>query len=61
MNTEIINIGNELLIGQVINTNAAWMAEQMNMAGFLIERTTVIPDESEQIYITDPYLHADLR
>jgi nicotinamide-nucleotide amidase len=49
MNTEIINIGNELLIGQVINTNAAWMAEQMNMAGFHIERTTVIPDENEQI------------
>jgi nicotinamide-nucleotide amidase len=49
METEIINIGNELLIGQVVNTNASWMAEQLNMAGFWVERTTVIPDESEQI------------
>ncbi len=49
MKTEIINIGNELLIGQVVNTNAAWMAEQLNMAGFWVERITVIPDEKEQI------------
>jgi molybdopterin-biosynthesis enzyme MoeA-like protein len=27
MDAEIITIGDELLIGQVINTNAAWMAE----------------------------------
>ena len=52
MKTEIINIGNELLIGQVVNTNAAWMAEQMNMAGFLVERTTMIPDDREQILAT---------
>ena len=49
METEIINIGNEILIGQVVNTNASWMAEQLNMAGFWVERITVIPDESEQI------------
>lgn len=49
MKTEIINIGNELLIGQVVNTNASWMAEQLNMAGFWVERTTVIPDDRDQI------------
>ena len=49
METEIINIGNELLIGQVVNTNASWMAEQMNLAGFWVERITVVPDEREQI------------
>ena len=30
-NAEIICIGDELLIGQVINTNAAWIAEKINI------------------------------
>jgi nicotinamide-nucleotide amidase len=50
MNSEIINIGNELLIGQVVNTNAAWMAEQMNSAGFLVGRISVIADDAESIF-----------
>ncbi len=49
MQTEIINIGDELLIGQVINTNASWMSEQMNLAGFPVHRVTIIPDESRHI------------
>jgi nicotinamide-nucleotide amidase len=49
MKTEIISIGNELLIGQVVNTNASWMAEQMNLAGFWVDRITVVPDEMEEI------------
>ncbi|MCX6252702.1 MAG: competence/damage-inducible protein A [Bacteroidetes bacterium] len=49
MKTEIINIGDELLIGQVINTNAAWMAVEMNLAGFMIDRVTVIQDETQAI------------
>jgi nicotinamide-nucleotide amidase len=49
MKSEIINIGNELLIGQVVNTNAAWMAEQMNLAGFTVGRVTVIPDSHDEI------------
>ena len=34
MQTEIINIGDELLIGQVINTNASWMSDHLGLAGF---------------------------
>ncbi len=49
MNTEIINIGNELLIGQVINTNAAWMASKMSQAGFAIRLVSVIPDDPDAI------------
>ncbi len=49
MQTEIINIGDELLIGQVVNTNAAWMAEQLNLSGFKVERVTIIGDERGQI------------
>ena len=49
MKTEIINIGDELLIGQVVNTNASWMAEQMNLAGFSVGRISVIPDHHDEI------------
>lgn len=49
MRTEIINIGDELLIGQVINTNASWMAEQLNLAGFPVHRISVIADDPVQI------------
>jgi len=49
MQTEIINIGDELLIGQVINTNASWMSEQMNLAGYPVQRVTVIGDDPSQI------------
>jgi len=46
---EIISIGTELLIGQVINSNAAWMGETLNMAGFEVSRVTVISDEKVHI------------
>lgn len=46
---EIINIGDELLIGQVINTNAAEMAKMLNRAGFDVTRVSVIGDAGEII------------
>lgn len=49
MNTEIINIGDELLIGQVTNTNAAWMAEKLNLDGFRVFQVTVISDSRRHI------------
>jgi nicotinamide-nucleotide amidase len=49
MQTEIINIGDELLIGQVINTNASWMSEQLNLAGYPVQRVTVIADDPSEI------------
>ena len=49
MNAEIISIGNELLIGQVVNTNASWMAEQLNLAGIRVKQITSIADEQEDI------------
>jgi nicotinamide-nucleotide amidase len=49
MNVEIINIGDELLIGQVVNTNASWMAEQLNLEGFRVHQVTIISDEREHI------------
>jgi len=49
MNVEIINIGDELLIGQVVNTNAAWMAEQLNLHGFPVIRISVVSDDRDHI------------
>ncbi|MFT4660972.1 MAG: nicotinamide-nucleotide amidase [Patiriisocius sp.] len=49
MNAEIINIGDELLIGQTVNTNAAWMGEKLATIGVAVKRTVVIPDEREDI------------
>jgi len=49
MKAEIINIGDELLIGQVVNTNASWMAAQMNKAGISVVQTTTIADDDKAI------------
>jgi nicotinamide-nucleotide amidase len=49
MNIEIINIGDELLIGQVVNTNASWMGEQLSISGFKVQQFTIIGDTREQI------------
>ncbi|MEE4259269.1 MAG: competence/damage-inducible protein A [Bacteroidales bacterium] len=49
MLAEIISIGDELLIGQVINTNAAWISEQLNFAGIRVVQISAIPDNKETI------------
>ncbi len=49
MTAEIITIGDELLIGQVINTNAAWMASEFNRAGIDIYQVTTISDDRNHI------------
>ncbi len=46
---EIISIGDELLIGQVINTNSSWMAEELNLAGFDVRQITSVSDQGDEI------------
>lgn len=46
---EIITIGDEILIGQIVDTNSAWMAGELNKAGFGIAQITSVHDESEHI------------
>lgn len=41
---EILNIGNELLIGKIPNTNAEWLCKQATSLGITIKRVTVLPD-----------------
>lgn len=52
MNTEIINIGDELLIGQVINTNATFIAEQLNKVGLNVNKVTIIADDDREIELS---------
>src|SRR5688572_14479966 len=45
MKAEIINIGDEILIGQITNTNSVWIAQQFNFLGIPVERMTTIGDK----------------
>lgn len=49
MKCEVISIGDELLIGQTINTNASWIGEQLNNLGFNIAHGAVISDNKDDI------------
>lgn len=50
MNVTIINIGDELLIGQVVNTNASTMARMLTEAGMEVGKTVVVGDSRDDIW-----------
>lgn len=49
MKAEIITIGDELLIGQVVDTNSAWMAERLNEVGIALHQITSVHDDRQHI------------
>jgi nicotinamide-nucleotide amidase len=49
MQVEIITIGDELLIGQVVDTNSAWMANILNDNGFQVVRKAAVGDNADDI------------
>jgi nicotinamide-nucleotide amidase len=49
MKATILTIGDEILIGQIVNTNAAWMGEELTRIGVRPERMVVVGDEAEHI------------
>jgi nicotinamide-nucleotide amidase len=49
MKAEIITIGDEILIGQIIDTNSAWIAEQFNINGIEIYQITSVHDDHDHI------------
>ncbi len=49
MTAEIITIGDEILIGQIVDTNSAWIAEQCNLSGIEVDRITSVHDTRDQI------------
>jgi nicotinamide-nucleotide amidase len=48
--TSIITIGDELLIGQVIDTNSAWMAQELNKIGVWVHRRVAVGDVWNDIW-----------
>ena len=49
MNAEIITIGDEILIGQIVDTNAAYIAQRLNAAGVTVSERSSVGDRAEQI------------
>lgn len=49
MNVEIITIGDELLIGQIIDSNSAWIGQELTARGFHISKKSTISDRYEEI------------
>ncbi|GIV26471.1 MAG: CinA-like protein [Bacteroidia bacterium] len=49
MKALILNIGDELLIGQVVNTNASYIAKQLNLLGIEVKEIRVVNDEQSSI------------
>ena len=49
MQAEIITIGDEILIGQIVDTNSAWMSKELNAIGISVNRITSISDTKEAI------------
>ena len=58
----IITIGDELLIGQTIDTNSAWMAQQLNAAGIWVHRRLCVGDVRDAIWnaLDEEARHSDI-
>jgi len=46
----VITIGDELLIGQVIDTNSAWIAQQLNRVGIAVKNRISVGDDPDEIW-----------
>lgn len=58
----IITIGDELLIGQVVDTNSAWMAQELNKTGIWLKRRVAVGDNRNDIMqaLDEESRHADI-
>ena len=52
MKAELITIGDELLIGQTVDTNASWIGEQLNQLGIDVNQISSIRDDRQHILDT---------
>lgn len=62
MKSHLLTIGDELLIGQTTNTNAAWLGEQLSQLGVAVDRTVTVGDQAKviQTELDRAYQHARL-
>jgi len=57
MNSALVTIGDEILIGQVVDTNAVWISQQLNSLGVRVGEMVTVSDEADQITATlDRYI-----
>ena len=49
MQAALVTVGDELLAGDTVNTNASWLAEQLTSRGVAVERVTTVPDRVDDI------------
>lgn len=49
MKAEILTIGDEILIGQIVNTNSVWIAQKLNLAGIRVMHMESVADDKEAI------------
>lgn len=49
MFAEIITIGDEILIGQIVDTNSAWMGQELNKIGIRVKQISSVSDDREHI------------
>lgn len=61
-NAEIITIGDEILIGQIVDTNSAWLAQNLNQTGINVYQITSVSDNKDHIInsLNEATLRADL-
>ena len=62
MIASIITIGDELLIGQVVDTNSAWMADRLNEVGISLHQISSVHDDREHILkaLDEAFSRADI-
>ena len=49
-NVEIITIGDEIINGQIVDSNSAWIASFLNRSGFEVDKITSVPDDAQSIF-----------
>jgi len=49
MQAEIITIGDEILIGQIVDTNSAWIAQKLNAIGIRVKQISSVSDDRQHI------------
>ncbi len=60
MRAHLLTIGDELLIGQTTNTNAAWLGERLSTMGVRVDRVVTMPDEDDAIRTELDRAYADV-
>jgi molybdenum cofactor synthesis domain-containing protein len=59
MRVALVSVGDELLTGDTVNTNAAWLGRELSDRGVAVERTTVVPDRTADIARVVNEYHAE--